>query len=106
MNACKADNPEKPTVIIPANEFSLPKVLRHLEAGKIVLIIPAHRHPRQRLSSEERGSPGITRVSLCHSARLSGPTPEAQSVAEVYDAVRGAPCPWSLPSRCRLPHYT
>jgi len=41
VNAYKADNTEKPTVIIPANEFSLPKVLRHLEAGKIVLIIPA-----------------------------------------------------------------
>jgi hypothetical protein len=40
-NAHKADNPEKTTVIIPANEFSLPKVLRHLEAGNIVLIIPA-----------------------------------------------------------------
>jgi hypothetical protein len=41
VNASKADNPEKPVVIIPANEFSLPKVLRHLEAGKIVLVIPA-----------------------------------------------------------------
>lgn len=41
MNAYKADNQEKPTVIIPANEFSLPKVLRHLEAGNIVLVIPA-----------------------------------------------------------------
>jgi hypothetical protein len=41
VNAYKADKSEKPTVIIPANEFSLPVVLRHLEAGKIVLVIPA-----------------------------------------------------------------
>jgi hypothetical protein len=41
VNAYKADKPEKPTVIIHANEFSLPEVLRHLEAGKIVLVIPA-----------------------------------------------------------------
>jgi hypothetical protein len=46
VNAYKADNPEKPTVVIPASEFSLPKVLRYLEAGKIVLIIPAL-HPPQ-----------------------------------------------------------
>jgi hypothetical protein len=45
VNACNTDNPEKPTVIIPANEFSLPKVLRHLESGKIVLIIPAPETP-------------------------------------------------------------
>lgn len=41
MNAYKADNSEKPTVIIPASEFSLPLVLGHLEAGNIVLVIPA-----------------------------------------------------------------
>jgi hypothetical protein len=41
VNARKAEKPEKPTVIIHANEFSLPKVLRLLEAGNIVLVIPA-----------------------------------------------------------------
>jgi hypothetical protein len=41
VNAYKADNAEKPTVIISANEFSLPVVLRYLEAGKTVLVIPA-----------------------------------------------------------------
>jgi hypothetical protein len=41
VNAYKADNPEKPTVIIHAQDFRLPEVFRHIEAGKTVLVIPA-----------------------------------------------------------------
>jgi hypothetical protein len=41
VNAYKADDPEKPAVIVPAQEFRLPDVLRHIEAGRIVLVIPA-----------------------------------------------------------------
>ena len=40
MNADKADKPEKPTVIILAQDFRLPDVLRHIEAGKVVLVVP------------------------------------------------------------------
>ncbi len=46
MNACKADDSGKLTVIILAREFRLPEVLRHIEAGKIVLVIPAAQRPR------------------------------------------------------------
>jgi hypothetical protein len=35
--------PEKEAVIIQAHEFRLPEVLRHIEAGKTVLVIPAPR---------------------------------------------------------------
>jgi hypothetical protein len=41
VNAYKADDPEKLTVIVMAQHFRLPEVLRHIEAGKIVLVIPA-----------------------------------------------------------------
>jgi hypothetical protein len=41
VNAYKADDSEKPTVIILARDFRLPEVLRHIEAGRIVLVIPA-----------------------------------------------------------------
>ena len=41
-----ADDSEKPMVIILARDFRLPEVLRHLEAGRIVLIIPSPNVPR------------------------------------------------------------
>jgi hypothetical protein len=42
------DSSEKPTVIIHANEFRLPEVLSHIEAGRIVRVIL----PEQRPASE------------------------------------------------------
>ena len=39
VNAYKADNSEKPIVIIHVHEFSLPEVLKHIEAGRIVRVI-------------------------------------------------------------------
>ena len=47
MNAYKADDSEKPTVIILARDFRLPEVLRHIEAGRIVRVIPATKRPEQ-----------------------------------------------------------
>ena len=41
MNAYKADDSGKLVVILMAQDFRLPEVLRHIEAGKIVLVIPA-----------------------------------------------------------------
>jgi hypothetical protein len=46
VDAYKADDPGKLTVIILAREFRLPEVLRHIEAGRIVLVIPAPNAPR------------------------------------------------------------
>jgi hypothetical protein len=46
VNAYKADGSEKQTVIIPAQDFRLAEVLRHLEAGRIVIVIPAPNAPR------------------------------------------------------------
>jgi hypothetical protein len=45
VNANKADDPEKPAVIILARDFRLPEVLRHIEAGRIVLVISATEDP-------------------------------------------------------------
>ena len=45
MNAYQADDPEKQIVILPAQEFRLPEVLRHIEAGNIVLVFPATPRP-------------------------------------------------------------
>jgi hypothetical protein len=45
VNAYKADDSERPTVIIPAQEFRLPEVLGHIEAGRIVLVVPATQRP-------------------------------------------------------------
>jgi hypothetical protein len=45
VNAYKADDSEKETVIMLATDFRLPEVLRHIEAGKIVRVIPAPRNP-------------------------------------------------------------
>ena len=45
MNAYKADDPGKLTVIIRAQDFRLPEVLRHIEAGRTVLVIPATQYP-------------------------------------------------------------
>jgi hypothetical protein len=48
--------PEAPAyvlVILPAQDIRLPEVLRHIEAGRIVLVIPA---PNPRLAAD-RGSP-------------------------------------------------
>ncbi len=39
MNAYKADDSGKLIVIILACDFRLPEVLRHIEAGRIVLVI-------------------------------------------------------------------
>jgi hypothetical protein len=33
---------DSPTVIVPPHDFRLPDVLRHIEAGKIVLVMPPH----------------------------------------------------------------
>jgi hypothetical protein len=46
VNAYKADDSEKLTVIMLAEEFSLPEVLKHIEAGRIVRVIPATQRPR------------------------------------------------------------
>jgi hypothetical protein len=45
VNAYKADDTERETVIIQAQDFRLPEVLRHIEAGKIVRVIPAPSAP-------------------------------------------------------------
>jgi len=45
VNAYKADDTEKETVIMLATDFRLSDVLRHIEAGRIVLVIPAPRNP-------------------------------------------------------------
>jgi hypothetical protein len=45
VNAYKADDTEKETVIMLATDFRLSEVLRHIEAGKIVRFIPAPRNP-------------------------------------------------------------
>jgi hypothetical protein len=47
VNAYTADDSEKPTVIILARDFRLPEVLRHIEAGRIVRVIPATKRPEQ-----------------------------------------------------------
>lgn len=39
MNAYKADDSGKPTVILHAQDVRLTEVLRHIKAGRIVLII-------------------------------------------------------------------
>jgi hypothetical protein len=41
VNAYKADDLEESAVILLAQDFRLPDVLRHIEAGRIVLVIPA-----------------------------------------------------------------
>jgi hypothetical protein len=45
VNAYKADDSEKQTVIILAEDFRLPEALRHIEAGRIVRVIPAIKRP-------------------------------------------------------------
>jgi hypothetical protein len=45
VNAYKADDTEKETVIIRATDFRLSEVLRHIEAGRIVRVVPASRNP-------------------------------------------------------------
>jgi hypothetical protein len=45
VNAYKADNAEKETVMMLATEFRLTDVLTHIEAGRIVRVIPAPRNP-------------------------------------------------------------
>jgi hypothetical protein len=40
VKAYKADDSGKLTVILPAQDFRLPEVLRHIEAGRVVLVIP------------------------------------------------------------------
>ena len=47
MNAYTADDSEKPTVIILARDFRLPEVLRHIEAGRIVRVIPETKRTEQ-----------------------------------------------------------
>jgi hypothetical protein len=47
VNAYKADDTEKETVIMLATEFRLADVLTHIESGKIVRIIPAPRKPAE-----------------------------------------------------------
>ena len=44
MNAYKTDDSDKVIVIIQAEDFRLPEVLNHIEAGRIVrVILPAPR---------------------------------------------------------------
>jgi hypothetical protein len=46
VDAYKADDSEKVIVIIQAEDFRLPDVLTHIEAGRIVrVILPAPRPP-------------------------------------------------------------
>jgi hypothetical protein len=45
VSAYKADDSEKETVIILAQDFRLSEVLRHIESGRIVRVIPAPRNP-------------------------------------------------------------
>jgi len=45
VNAYKADDTEKEIVIIVAQDFRLSEVLIHIEAGRIVRVIPAPRNP-------------------------------------------------------------
>jgi hypothetical protein len=45
VNAYTADDPEKQAVILQAQDFRLPEVLRHIEAGRIVLVIRAAQPP-------------------------------------------------------------
>ena len=48
VNAYKADDSEKVVVIIQAEDFRLPEVLKHIEAGRIVrVILPAPRPPSE-----------------------------------------------------------
>jgi hypothetical protein len=42
VNAYQADDSGKLTVVLLAQDFRLPEVLRHIEAGRIVLVIPAN----------------------------------------------------------------
>jgi hypothetical protein len=48
------ETPEYVLVILPAQKITLPEILRHIEAGRIVLLIPrqtspqAHSPPRTR----------------------------------------------------------
>jgi hypothetical protein len=46
--------PDQPVVIIPAGEFRITDALRHIEASRIVLIVPGN-HQRGP-PSEERGN--------------------------------------------------
>lgn len=45
VNTGTADDSATLTVIVQPREFRLPNVLRHIEAGKIVLVIPQHNDP-------------------------------------------------------------
>jgi hypothetical protein len=45
VNADKADEAGTLTVIVQPQDFRLPDVLRHIEAGKIVLVLPQHNSP-------------------------------------------------------------
>lgn len=42
VNADTADDTPTVTVIVPPHDFRLPDVLRHIEAGKVVLVMPQH----------------------------------------------------------------
>jgi len=42
VNADTANDPPTLTVIVPPHDFRLPDVLRHIEAGKVVLVMPQH----------------------------------------------------------------
>ncbi|XVV15194.1 hypothetical protein ACQP2X_12875 [Actinoplanes sp. CA-131856] len=37
-----ADDTATPTVIVQPEDFRLPAVLKHIEAGKVVLVMPHH----------------------------------------------------------------
>jgi hypothetical protein len=45
VNAYQADQPAKPVVLISADQCTLPRVLRHIEAGEVVIMIPPPRLP-------------------------------------------------------------
>jgi hypothetical protein len=61
VDAYKADDSGKVTVIILAQDFRLPEVLRHIEAGRIVCVIPATQRPPPAglTAKKKRLTPGI-----------------------------------------------
>lgn len=47
MNAYTGNDSAQPAVIVEARDFRLPDALAQIEAGKIVLVMPAAQNPPQ-----------------------------------------------------------
>lgn len=75
---------DRPTVIVQPRDFRLPDVLTHIEAGKIVLVMPQHNGPDQPSSGNGKGK--LTR-QLPGTAPVAPPTPADQGAPRD----RGAP---------------